>query len=277
VRGRPLIPSHGRTGHRPHGNHTRRTGQSACRHACRRHSCRPVRIRRSGVSGRASVFGAAATARDCLAVPFTGGSRLPLGPGWPCLLGLSPTPAVPGAGDHPQVRQGRHHPLAPRTAWAIDLAIGERCEGCDRPGWCDCGQCAGTGLAHSLPAVRSLTGRVHGYCDRIFADGPEDGQPVVVKVWVRRLRFPGAGRPGADLPPASPGCAGLLSPKQMTRAPRYRRTLADPYRTTCAPTGRRTPAVIVRRLLAEIHEQGYIGSMNLLYRYSPPDAACPAC
>jgi integrase/recombinase XerD len=32
-------------------------------------------------------------------------------------------------GDHPQGRQGRHHPARPRTARAIDLATGERAEG----------------------------------------------------------------------------------------------------------------------------------------------------
>ena len=36
---------------------------------------------------------------------------------------------APHAGDHPQGRQGRHRPLAPRTARAIDLAAGERCDG----------------------------------------------------------------------------------------------------------------------------------------------------
>ena len=36
---------------------------------------------------------------------------------------------------------------------------------------------------------------------------------------------------------------------------------------TCAPAGRRTPAVPVWRLLAGIRGQGYSGSMNLLCRY----------
>ena len=36
---------------------------------------------------------------------------------------------TPDADHHPQGRQGRHHPLAPRTGRAIDLAISERTDG----------------------------------------------------------------------------------------------------------------------------------------------------
>ena len=36
---------------------------------------------------------------------------------------------------------------------------------------------------------------------------------------------------------------------------------------TCAPAAPKNPAVPVHQLLAEIREQGYPGSMNLLYRY----------
>jgi integrase/recombinase XerD len=36
---------------------------------------------------------------------------------------------APDPGDHPQGRQGRHHPARTRTARAIDLAAGERAEG----------------------------------------------------------------------------------------------------------------------------------------------------
>jgi hypothetical protein len=52
----------------------------------------------------------------------------------------------------------------------------------------------------------------------------------------------------------------------MIRAPRYRATMADAYRDHLrARTA--DPAVPVWQLLAEIREQGYPGSMNLLYRY----------
>ena len=53
----------------------------------------------------------------------------------------------------------------------------------------------------------------------------------------------------------------------MIRAPRYRPTLVDPYRDHLRARRAQDPAVPVWRLLAEIREQGYSGSMNLLYRY----------
>ena len=53
----------------------------------------------------------------------------------------------------------------------------------------------------------------------------------------------------------------------MIRAPRYRATLVDPYRDHLRARRAADPAVPVRQLLAEIREQGYPGSMNLLYRY----------
>ncbi|MCX5205903.1 hypothetical protein OG897_31300 [Streptomyces sp. NBC_00237] len=56
-------------------------------------------------------------------------------------------------------------------------------------------------------------------------------------------------------------------PDRMVRAPVYRACLVDPYRD-CLRT-RRTddPAAPVTHLLAEIREQGYTGSANLLVRY----------
>jgi transposase len=51
------------------------------------------------------------------------------------------------------------------------------------------------------------------------------------------------------------------------RAPRYRATLVDPYRDHLRARRAKDPAVPVHQLLAEIREQGYPGSMNLLYRY----------
>ena len=53
----------------------------------------------------------------------------------------------------------------------------------------------------------------------------------------------------------------------MIRAPRYRPTLVDPYRDHLRARRAQDPAEPVWRLLAEIREQGYSGSMNLLYRY----------
>jgi transposase len=56
--------------------------------------------------------------------------------------------------------------------------------------------------------------------------------------------------------------------RMMIRAPKYRATLVDPYRDHLRARRAEDPAVPVWRLLAEIREQGYAGSMNLLYRYS---------
>ena len=53
----------------------------------------------------------------------------------------------------------------------------------------------------------------------------------------------------------------------MVRVPKYRATLVDPYREHLRARRAADPAVPVQRLLAEIREQGYTGSMNLLYRY----------
>jgi hypothetical protein len=61
--------------------------------------------------------------------------------------------------------------------------------------------------------------------------------------------------------------ARAAEPGRMVRAPRYRATLVDPYRDHLRARRAQDPAVPVWRLLAEIREQGYPGSMNLLYRY----------
>jgi transposase len=61
--------------------------------------------------------------------------------------------------------------------------------------------------------------------------------------------------------------ARATEPARMIRAPRYRPTLVDPYRDHLRARRAQDPAVPVYQLLAEIREQGYSGSMNLLYRY----------
>jgi transposase len=61
--------------------------------------------------------------------------------------------------------------------------------------------------------------------------------------------------------------ARAAEPQRMIRAPRYRATLVDPYRDHLRARRAADPAVPVQRLLAEIRELGYTGSMNLLYRY----------
>jgi transposase len=61
--------------------------------------------------------------------------------------------------------------------------------------------------------------------------------------------------------------ARAAEPERMIRAPRYRPTLVDPYRDHLRRRRAEDPAVPVTRLLAEIRELGYAGSMNLLYRY----------
>jgi hypothetical protein len=61
--------------------------------------------------------------------------------------------------------------------------------------------------------------------------------------------------------------ARAAGPGRMIRAPRYRATLVDPYRDHLRARRAADPAVPVWRLLAEIRELGYPGSMNLLYRY----------
>ena len=61
--------------------------------------------------------------------------------------------------------------------------------------------------------------------------------------------------------------ARAAEPERLIRAPQYRPTLVDPYRDHLRARRAEDPAVPVLRLLAEIREQGYTGSMNLLYRY----------
>jgi transposase len=61
--------------------------------------------------------------------------------------------------------------------------------------------------------------------------------------------------------------ARAAEPERMIRAPKYRATLVDPYRDHLRARRTADPAVPVWQLLAEIREQGYPGSMNLLYRY----------
>jgi transposase len=61
--------------------------------------------------------------------------------------------------------------------------------------------------------------------------------------------------------------ARATEPGRMIRAPKYRATLVDPYRDHLRARRAADPAVPVWQLLAEIREQGYPGSMNLLYRY----------
>jgi hypothetical protein len=61
--------------------------------------------------------------------------------------------------------------------------------------------------------------------------------------------------------------ARATEPERLVRAPQYRPTLVDPYRDHLRARRAEDPAVPVLRLLAEIRELGYTGSMNLLYRY----------
>jgi hypothetical protein len=61
--------------------------------------------------------------------------------------------------------------------------------------------------------------------------------------------------------------ARAAEPERLVRAPQYRPTLVDPYRDHLRARRAEDPAVPVLRLLSEIREQGYTGSMNLLYRY----------
>jgi hypothetical protein len=61
--------------------------------------------------------------------------------------------------------------------------------------------------------------------------------------------------------------ARAAEPERLARAPQYRPTLVDPYRDHLGAHRAEDPAVPVLRLLAEIRELGYTGSMNLLYRY----------
>ena len=61
--------------------------------------------------------------------------------------------------------------------------------------------------------------------------------------------------------------ARASEPQRMVRAPQYRPTLVDPYREHLRARRAADPAAPVTALLAEIRDQGYTGSMNLLYRY----------
>jgi transposase len=61
--------------------------------------------------------------------------------------------------------------------------------------------------------------------------------------------------------------ARAAEPGRMIRAPKYRATLVDPYRDHLRARRAAAPAVPVQQLLTEIRDQGYTGSMNLLYRY----------
>ncbi len=56
-------------------------------------------------------------------------------------------------------------------------------------------------------------------------------------------------------------------PEQIARPPRYRACMVDPYRDHLRDRRAAEPAVSVTQLLAEIREQGYTGSQNLLYWY----------
>ncbi|MFF4652025.1 ISL3 family transposase [Streptomyces sp. NPDC001380] len=61
--------------------------------------------------------------------------------------------------------------------------------------------------------------------------------------------------------------ARTREPEVLRRAPRYRPTLVDPYRDHLRVRRAADPAVPVLQLFREIQEQGYTGSLNLLYRY----------
>jgi transposase len=56
-------------------------------------------------------------------------------------------------------------------------------------------------------------------------------------------------------------------PQQITRPPRYRACLVDPYRDHLCDRRQDEPGVSVAQLLTEIRDLGYTGSQNLLYRY----------
>jgi transposase len=61
--------------------------------------------------------------------------------------------------------------------------------------------------------------------------------------------------------------ARAATAEQLQRPPRYRDTLVDPFRDHLRHRRAEDPQVAVTRLLAEIREQGYTGSANLLVRY----------
>jgi transposase len=61
--------------------------------------------------------------------------------------------------------------------------------------------------------------------------------------------------------------ARAVTAEDLQRPPRYRETLVDPYRDHLRRRRAEDPQVPVTRLLAEIRDQGYTGSANLLVRY----------
>ena len=61
--------------------------------------------------------------------------------------------------------------------------------------------------------------------------------------------------------------ARAATAEDLQRPPRYRETLVDPYRDHLRRRLAEQPDVAVTRLLAEIRDQGYTGSANLLVRY----------
>jgi transposase len=56
-------------------------------------------------------------------------------------------------------------------------------------------------------------------------------------------------------------------PERLQRVPKYRPTLAGPYRDYLRKRRAEEPGVPVQYLLSEIRERGYQGSSNLLVRY----------
>lgn len=65
------------------------------------------------------------------------------------------------------------------------------------------------------------------------------------------------------------------SAEALRRPPQYRRTLVDPYRDHLRRRLAEEPGVAVTHLLAEIRQQGYPGSANLLVRYLKQGRADP--
>jgi hypothetical protein len=61
--------------------------------------------------------------------------------------------------------------------------------------------------------------------------------------------------------------ARAASAEDLQRPPRYRETLVDPFRDHLRRRRAEEPDVATTRLLAEIRDQGYTGSANLLVRY----------
>lgn len=68
--------------------------------------------------------------------------------------------------------------------------------------------------------------------------------------------------------------ARMKEPTGDRRAPRYKPTLVDPYRDHLRTRRAQDPGVPVLQLFREIKELGYIGSLNLLYRYITRSANC---